>query len=255
MRYRLIVEYDGTRFHGWQLQPKARSVQQVLEEAGARLFGTPVRMAAAGRTDAGVHATGQVVSFSVAEGKPAAIVQRALQALTPDDVAVRTAEVVEDDFDPRRHASGRTYEYHLWNASVPSPFWRRYAWQVPVSLDLEAMQEGAAALLGEHDFSSFRAARCEAESPVRRVDESVWQATGERLVFRIRATAFLHHMVRNIVGTLVQVGRGDRPADSIPALLAARDRRQAGGTAPPHGLFLTEVHYGGRDRPPGDQKR
>jgi tRNA pseudouridine38-40 synthase len=243
MRYRLVVEYDGTEFHGWQLQPGARTVQGELEGAVLRLFGAAARVSAAGRTDAGVHAVGQVVAFSAARPLAPVVVQRALNALTGPDLAVREVESVADDFDPRRLAASRRYRYHIWNRSAASPFWRRYAWLVPRRLDVGAMECAAVQLVGEHDFTSFQGAGCDAVHAIRRVHRSALTTDGPLLTYEIEATAFLRHMVRNIVGTLVEVGLAQRGADVGP-LLAARDRRQAGPTAPAWGLCLVEVRYG-----------
>lgn len=243
MRYRLVVEYDGTDFHGWQLQPGVRTVQGEIEAAVERVFGVPARVAAAGRTDAGVHAAGQVVAFSSQRVMDPQSVRRAINANTGEDLAVREAAWVDDDFDPRRHAAGRRYLYRIWNRSEPSPFWRRYAWFVPRRLDLAAMQDAVAQLLGQHDFTSFRGAGCDAEHARRRVDRSSLSRDGALLIYEIEATAFLRHMVRNIIGTLVEIGLGQREADLV-ALLAARDRTRAGATAPARGLCLVEVRYG-----------
>jgi tRNA pseudouridine38-40 synthase len=242
MHYRLVVEYDGTDFHGWQLQPGLRTVQGELEAAIARLFGAPARAAAAGRTDAGVHAAGQVVSFHAERVLAPEIVRRALDALTGDDLSVRATDVVADDFDPRRRARRRRYVYRLWQRRAPSPFWRRFAWHVPYRLDVEAMASAAAQLIGEHDFSSLRAAGCDAAHPVRQVWSSELRRDGDLLCYEIEANAFLRHMVRNITGTLVEIGNAQRDADLRP-LLDARDRTLAGPTAPAHGLCLVEVVY------------
>jgi len=246
MHYRLTIEYDGTDFHGWQLQPDRRTVQGTLEEALARLLGCPTRVAAAGRTDAGVHAAAQVVCFHSAREIPAAILGRALNALTPVDLTVCAVDVVDDHFDPRRAARSRRYIYRIWNRAEPSPFWRRYAWHVRRPLDVPAMAGAAGALVGEHDFSSFRATGCVAAHPVRRVLRSTVERRGAMLEYEIEATAFLRHMVRNIVGTLVEVGQGKRSPD-LAALLAARDRTLAAATAPAHGLCLVEIRYGDTD--------
>jgi tRNA pseudouridine38-40 synthase len=243
MRYKLVVEYDGTDFHGWQLQPDARTVQGVLEEAVAQLFGEAVRVNAAGRTDAGVHAAGQVVAFTTASARPVEIVSRALNALTPYDVTIRSVETVGDGFDPRRAASSRVYRYRIWNAAWRSPFWRRYAWHVARPLDSGRMAAAARALVGEHDFTSFRAADCDARHPVRVIHRSEVEAKDRLLVYTVEANAFLRSMVRNIVGTLVEVGLGEREVAAIGELLAARDRSLAGETAPPCGLCLERVNY------------
>ncbi len=242
MRYHLTVEYDGTDFHGWQVQAGARTVQGEIEAALARLVGSPVRVAAAGRTDAGVHAAGQVVAFSTSLAMAPDVVRRALNALTGADLAVSTVAYADDAFDPRRAARSRRYVYRIWNRRPASPFWRRFAWHVPAALDIEAMARAAPQLEGEHDFSSFRAAGCDAAHPVRRVLRSAVVVDGALLRYEIEATAFLRHMVRNIVGTLVEIGRRQRPADLHP-LLAARDRTQAGATAPARGLCLEKVRY------------
>jgi tRNA pseudouridine38-40 synthase len=242
MQYRLIVEYDGTEFSGWQLQPHGRTVQGVLEQAVERFIGSPVRVSAAGRTDAGVHAAGQVVTFRCDRVLDPTVVRRALGALTPDDLAVRSVEIVAGDFDVRRAARARVYVYRIWNRRQRSPFWRRYAWHVPWPLDAAAMHAAAAQLVGEHDFSSFRAAECDAAHPMRRVVRSGVARDGDLLVYEVEATAFLRHMVRNIVGTLVEIGSHRRDAD-LAALLALRDRTRAAATAPAHGLCLSEVRY------------
>ena len=245
MQLRLTVEYEGTAYRGWQLQRDGPTVQAVLEQALSTALRERVRVRGAGRTDAGVHACGQIAAVRVREG-PADLerLQKSLNALTPDDVAVRDITVVDDAFDPRRHARSRVYEYRIWNVAAPSPFWRRHAWHVPSQLDVAAMDEAARVLEGEHDFASFRAADAEpVRSTVRRVLESSLRVDGRLLVYRVEATAFLKHMVRNVIGTLVEVGRGERVAGTFRELLAVRDRTRAGATAPAHGLVLVNVRY------------
>jgi tRNA pseudouridine38-40 synthase len=245
MQLKLTVEYEGTAYQGWQLQPGGPTVQEVLERALSTALREPVRVRGAGRTDAGVHACGQVATVRVRE-VPADLgrLRRSLNALTPDDVAVREIAVVDDSFDPRRHARSRVYEYRIWNAPAPSPFWRRLAWHVLTPLDAAAMDEAARLLEGEHDFAAFCAADAEpVRSTMRRVFESRLRREGPLLVHRIEAKAFLKHMVRNIIGTLVEVGLGERPPGALGELLAARDRTRAGATAPPHGLVLVTVRY------------
>jgi len=244
MRFRLLVEYDGTGYEGWQVQPGRRTIQGTLEGALERLLQRPTRVTAAGRTDAGVHAAGQVVCFDAERQLPVDIVGRALNALTPSDITVRAVDTVADDFDPRRAAVGRVYVYRVWNRDTVSPFWRRYTWSVRRPLAIEAMAAAARAVVGEHDFSSFRAAGCDAAGPVRVVRRSEIFREDDLVRYEIEANAFLRHMVRNLVGTLVEIGLGQRPAAAMRDLLAVRDRRQAGVTAPPHGLCLTEVKYG-----------
>jgi tRNA pseudouridine38-40 synthase len=243
MHYRLLLEYDGTDFHGWQLQPNRRTVQGVLEEALATFLRHPARLHAAGRTDAGVHALGQVATFRTERVLDPRETRKALNALTPRGVAVRELHAAEERFDPRRHATSRVYEYRIWNQPWPSAFWHRYTWHLPRALDLRAMRFGAAALAGEHDFSAFRAADCEAETAVRRVLHSGVTEGENLIVYRIQATAFLKHMVRTIVGTLVRIGGGELPAEAMAEILAGRDRTRAGATAPPQGLVLVAVNY------------
>jgi tRNA pseudouridine38-40 synthase len=242
--YRLLLEYDGTDYHGWQLQPNARSLQGTLEEALATVLRHPVRIAAAGRTDAGVHALGQVVTFRTERVFEPRELRASLNALTPRDMVVHEIVAVPETFDARRHATARVYEYRIWNQPWPSAFWHRYTWHVPRSLDVRAMRDAAAVFAGTHDFSAFRAADCEAESPVRRVFHSGLTESENLLVYRVEATAFLKHMVRTIVGTLARVGSRELDAADVAAILGARDRTRAGATAPPHGLVLMHVRHG-----------
>ncbi len=245
LQLRLLVEYEGTGYLGWQLQPDGPTVQGVLEQALATALRERVRVRAAGRTDTGVHACGQVVAAPVSRvPDDLERLLKSLNALTPDDVAVRALDLVGDDFDPRRHARSRRYEYRILASRTPSAFWRRWAWHHPVPLDDGAMAAAAVALLGEHDFAAFRAADADpVRSTVRRVLASDLVREDDLLVYRIEATAFLKHMVRNIVGTLVEIGRGERPSSAMADVLAGRDRRLAGRTAPPHGLVLVAVRY------------
>ncbi|HXG51719.1 MAG TPA: tRNA pseudouridine(38-40) synthase TruA [candidate division Zixibacteria bacterium] len=243
MNIKLTLEYDGTNYHGWQLQPNGVSVQAVVEKAVATFLGAPARVTAAGRTDAGVHALGQVANFVTDRNPDLGKLQKGLNALTPRDIVIREVEHVPDSFDARRDARSREYRYRIWNRPWPSPFECRYAWHVHDPLDLEPMREAIAALEGEHDFSSFQAAGCEAAHAVRRIFSNSLEREDGVVVYRVEATAFLRHMVRNIVGTLVEVGRGERTPAEFVRLLEARDRRKAGRTAPAHGLFLTSVRY------------
>jgi len=245
MQLRLTIEYEGTAYQGWQLQLGGPTVQEILERALATALREPVRVRGAGRTDAGVHACGQVAAVRVAHvPSDLARLQKSLNALTPDDVSVRELTVVDDAFDPRRDARSRVYEYRILNGLAPSPFWRRYAWHVVQPLDVGAMDAAVRQLLGEHDFVAFRGADAEpVRSTVRRVLESRLHPAPPLLVYRIEATAFLKQMVRNIVGTLVETGRGERAPDSLGAVLAGRDRTRAGATAPAHGLVLVTVRY------------
>jgi len=247
-RVRLTLEYDGTDFVGWQRQLNGRSVQEVVERALAELLGGAVRVDAAGRTDAGVHALGQVVAFTAPRPLPAKAYVRGLSALLPADVAVVAAEEVAEDFDPRRWAIGKRYRYLLSRRPVRAPLLRRTHWELFAPLDVAAMRAASPALMGTRDFSSFQAFDCEAPHPRRTLRELALFEEGEVLRFELEGTAFLRHMVRNIVGSLVEVGREKRPPSWIAEVLAARDRRLAGPTAPAHGLTLVEVTYG--IRPP-----
>jgi tRNA pseudouridine38-40 synthase len=248
-RIRLTLEYDGTDFVGWQRQLNGRSVQEVVERALAELLGEAVRVDASGRTDAGVHALGQVVAFTAPRELPAKAYLRGLSGLLPADVAVVAASEVPEDFEPRRWATGKRYRYLISRRRARAPLLRRTHWEVFAPLDVTAMRAAAPALLGPHDFSSFQAFDCEAPHPRRTLRELELLEEGEVLRFEVEGTAFLRHMVRNIVGSLVEVGRGKRPPGWIADVLAARDRRLAGPTAPAHGLTLVEVSYGPRPPP------
>ena len=243
MNIKLTVEYDGTHYHGWQYQPKGETIQAVLERAVSTFLGTPTRLTGSGRTDAGVHALGQVANFFADKVFNAYRFQRALNALTPSDITIKAVEIVPDTFDARRDGRARVYEYRILSRATPSPFHLNRAWHLHDRLDVAAMREAIPCLLGEHDFSSFRAAGCDAAHPVRTVYRVSLEPRDELLVFTIEATAFLRHMVRNIVGTLVQVGQGLRTPRSFGEVLQARDRTKAGKTAPACGLFLVEVKY------------
>ena len=243
MNVRLTLEYDGAGYRGWQVQPRGPTVQGVLEEALAVLLRQPVRVRGSGRTDAGVHALGQVASFVCPDRRDLARLRQGLNALTPPDLTVKAAEPAPPSFDPRRDATRRVYEYRLWDRPWRSVFHDRYAWRVPRPLRIDAMRGALAALEGEHDFSCFRAAGCAAATPVRRVFRNELHRWEDHWVYRIEATGYLRHMVRNIVGTLVETGLGERDPDGLPGLMESRDRRLAGPTAPARGLFLVEVGY------------
>jgi tRNA pseudouridine38-40 synthase len=241
---KLLLEYDGTRYVGWQVQPNGPSIQAEVERALSRLHARPVRVVAAGRTDAGVHARGQVASFPEARPLPLSAYVKGMNALLPEDVAVREAAVMPDGFDARRDARGKRYRYRVENLATRAPLGRLQAWQVFRPLDVAAMRAAAAPLLGRHDFSSFQASDCVADHAVRELRRlDVEGEAGGTIEVVAEATAFLKHMVRNLVGTLVEVGLGARDAATIPGLLAAQDRTLAGRTAPPQGLVLEQVFY------------
>lgn len=242
MTVKLTLEYDGAQFVGWQVQPNGRSVQEVLEKALARLCDASVRVTGAGRTDAGVHARGQVCSFE-ARTLPLKAWTAGLNSLLPEDLACVRAEEAPDGFDARRWACGKRYIYSILQTPVRMPLQRGRAWEIRKPLALQPMREAASSLLGTHDFSAFRAADCPSRTTIRELRRLDVLADGARVDIVVEATAFLKHMVRNVVGTLVEVAHGRRASASLAALLESRDRTQAGPTAPPHGLVLDEVFY------------
>jgi tRNA pseudouridine38-40 synthase len=244
---RLVVEYDGTNLHGWQRQDNAPTVQQHLEEALAQLLTHDVSLVGASRTDAGVHARGQIAAFRTERDIPLHGIRRGLNSLLPPSIAVRDAAEVADDFHPRFSATGKHYRYTILARPERSPRWHLRAWHHPEPLAVHAMHDAARALLGEHDFSAFRAAGCTAKTTLRRVDSiALTRLHPHLLEVDIRGNAFLRQMVRIIVGTLTEVGSGRRPVSQVAEILASRDRTRAGITAPAHGLELVEVRYDGR---------
>ncbi len=242
---RLLLSYDGGRYHGFQRQtPPVLAVQNVLEEKLAQVFGDTIELAAAGRTDAGVHAYGQVVNFFTDGTIPTNRIVRAVNSLLPSDIVILTAEEADREFSARHSAKSKTYLYRLQQGEVPNPFTRQYAWYVRRSLDLPAMQQALHHILGTHDFSSFRAAGGAPMSPVRTMYEAECiEKSGGILEFRFFGSGFLYHMVRNLVGTLVNVGLGRITPEGFAQILSARDRQQASATAPPEGLYLYKVDY------------
>jgi tRNA pseudouridine38-40 synthase len=241
---KLVLAYDGTRYAGWQVQPNGPSIQAEVERALEELCGAPRRVTAAGRTDAGVHARAQVCSFPEAEPLPLTAYVKGMNALLPEDVAAVAASIEPEGFDARRSARGKRYRYRIENLRTRFPIGRAYAWQVYRPLDAAAMREAAALLVGRHDFAAFQAADCEARHAVR--DLSRLEVLGERgatIEVVAEATAFVKHMVRNLVGTLVEVGRGRREPGWAREVLEGRDRTRAGPTAPARGLTLDEVFY------------
>ncbi|MBI5189360.1 MAG: tRNA pseudouridine(38-40) synthase TruA [Nitrospirae bacterium] len=240
---KLVLEYDGTNYCGWQVQPHVVTLQGTLENAIFKVSGEKVRVTASGRTDGGVHAWGQVANFHTDAVQSGRAWQGGLNHFLPPDMRVLDASEANPEFHSRHSAKGKLYEYIVVNRFVHSPIRRSHAWHVGVHLDLDAMTKAAAHLLGEHDFTSLRAVACDAKNPVRELRSLSITKDGDAVKFRLGANAFLRHMVRNIVGTLVEVGRGRMKPDYIPALLDARDRMKAGPTAPPQGLYLVEVEY------------
>lgn len=242
---RLVVEYDGTSLCGWQRQSNGPTVQGHLEAALAQLLQHAVTVTGASRTDAGVHARGQVASFRTERTIPLHGVRRGLNSLLPEAIAIREATEVGDDFHPRFSATGKHYRYTVLARPDRSPRWRDRAWHVPEPLALDAMREAAALLLGEHDFAAFRAAGCTANTTIRRIDTIDVVAGDELLTLEVRGNAFLRNMVRIVAGTLVEVGRGRLTPAQVREILESRDRTRAGITAPAHGLELIEVRYDG----------
>ncbi len=242
---KLTVQYDGTDYVGWQRQDSGISIQGVLEEALEKIEGRHVTVHGAGRTDAGVHAIGQVASARVASPLDNETMGRALNANLPTAIRVSAVETAGDDFHARFSASAKTYEYRIWNGPAVPPFLRLYTWQVPQPLDLGLLQRGGDALVGTHDFATFQGAGSVVHTTIRTVTAASWRAgsTETPLVFEISGSGFLRHMVRSIVGTLVEAGLRRRPVDDIARLLQSPDRSSAGRTAPPQGLFLTKVTY------------
>ncbi len=241
---RLLLEYDGTRYHGWQRQQGDLSIQQVLEEALQRLTGEGVKLIGSGRTDAGVHALGQVASFRIASAIPLKAFHEGLNSLLPYDIAVLEAQEAPLEFHARKSARGKTYEYRILNRPSRSPLHHHYGWWQAQRLDQETMAAAAAVLLGEHDFSAFRASGSGNRNPVRRIFEARWQThPGNWLRFTITGNGFLRGMVRSLVGTMVAIGRGKASPLLLAELLESGERRRAGPTAPPQGLYLVEVHY------------
>jgi tRNA pseudouridine38-40 synthase len=261
---KLTIAYDGTRLVGWQRQREGDSVQALLEDALARFEGAPVTVQGAGRTDAGVHALGQVASAQLTASHSATALLRGLNAELPRDVRVLTVEDAPDDFHARFSSTRKCYCYVICRDAVASPFGRSYSWHLADSLDVAAMERATQAIVGHHDFAAFQSAGSDVRDSVRTIHRAEWRARagsfaptplsctdgsvaetgdGSWLIFEIEGDGFLRHMVRTIVGTLVEVGRGWRDVASVTALVAGGDRAHAGATAPAHGLFLVRVDY------------
>jgi tRNA pseudouridine38-40 synthase len=250
---RLVIAYDGTDFRGWQRQPAQPTIQATLETAIEKILSESVTAWASGRTDAGVHAANQVVNFKTACPIPCANLVKALNNLLPVSVRVKEAAEVAESFHARTQVRAKTYRYRILLAPVASPFIARYAYHYPLPLDRGHMEKAARLYEGERDFTSFAAsegpgegsARAAGSSAVRRIFSSriIWRPRARILIYEVRGSGFLHHMVRNIVGTLIEVGRGRIEPREVLRILDARDRRLAGPTAPPHGLCLWKVEY------------
>ena len=244
--FKVVLEYDGTGYAGWQRQLDAPTIQATVEDALAGIAQTRLTIVGAGRTDAGVHALGQVASFRTDRGLSRHNWLRALNARLPADISVLSVEEVPAEFHARYSSRGKLYEYHLLNRPERAPLLRDRAWMLFKPLDLAAMTEAAASLIGTHDFSSFETAPTDNENPLCRLEQVDLRREGDLIIVAFYADRFLKQMVRSIVGTLVEVGQGKRSAADIGTVLAARSRMAAGRTAPAHGLYLVRVDYGDR---------
>jgi tRNA pseudouridine38-40 synthase len=240
---KLVLEYDGFDYCGWQVQSAAPTIQGIVEAALGKLLGERVRVSGAGRTDAKVHALGQVASFRCTSDLSVTALQRALNSLLPRDVVIHDVQDVPSDFHARFSALGKSYAYRILNRPVRAPLRLRYAWHIPQPLDVTGMSVAGTYLQGTHDFASFQAAGSEVKTTERTLTELTVTSNGDEIVLSCTANGFLRHMVRNIVGTLVEVGRGARLPADIKRILDGRNRRLAGATAPPQGLYLVRVLY------------
>jgi tRNA pseudouridine38-40 synthase len=241
---KLVIEYDGTNYQGWQVQSKGQTIQGVLEEKLSLLTGETIPLIGSGRTDAGVHAIAQVANFKTKSRMDILSIQRALNSLLPPDIVIQEVEEMEEDFHARRGASSKVYEYRILNRTLRSTFYRMYAWHIPQKLDLREMEEATQWLIGEHDFSSFRSVGTPTRTTVREVVRAEWKKGHDGLIrFEIEANGFLKQMVRAIIGTLVEVGKGKISSEEFQKIIISGDRKKAGPTAPALGLFLKEVKY------------
>ena len=243
-KIRLVIAYDGSAYHGWQRQQNAMTLQQVLEESLQEMLGEPVRVFASGRTDAGVHALGQVAHFATHSPLHPDVIKKGLNSLLPDDMVVRVAGYAPHDFHARYSAKRKRYEYRILNTREPDIFRRKYEWHIRKELDKEKMRRCLTMILGKHDFSAFRSTGSGNRNPVRTVYHAELVEEKDGLVkIVMEADGFLRHMVRNVVGTLVEVGLGKMSPEEISGVLKSGDRSKAGAKAPAHGLFLVKVDY------------
>ncbi len=246
---KLILSYDGTEFAGWQVQPDAVTVQGTLASAIGRITGEKVLPQGSGRTDAGVHALAQVVTFVTESSVPTANFVKALNDILPASVRVLEAQEAAADFHARKSARGKTYRYRIYRPAICPPFLARYVWHYPFPLDEQAMVRAAALVEGEHDFTSFAAVDPERgregapASNIRRIFSSIWQRQGDEFIYTVKGSGFLHHMVRNLVGTFILAGKETLQPEDVTRILTARNRSSAGATAPASGLYLVNVEY------------
>ncbi|MFC1570541.1 tRNA pseudouridine(38-40) synthase TruA [Candidatus Omnitrophota bacterium] len=240
---KLTIAYDGTGYKGWQVQKNGRTVQEEIEKAAERAFGKKIRLHGAGRTDAGVHAKAQVAHLKVPESIPVKKIALALNSSLPEDIAVTSAKEVAEDFHSRYEAKRKHYRYSIFNAKRKDPFNSRFSWRVPYMLDLKLIKKEAQVLVGKHDFKSFQAAEKKERTSVRKIFYVDIKKKGSRITIDIEGDGFLYNMVRNIVGTLIEIGRGYLPQGSMKKILKGKNRKLAGPTAPAKGLTLIEVKY------------
>ena len=243
MRVKLVIAYDGTEYVGWQVQKNGISIQQKINEAVSGLFGKPVEVIGASRTDAGVHAEGNVAAFDITTRMPAEKIAYALNQRLPDDIVVQSSEEADEEFHPRFDAVEKTYEYHIVNRRQPQPLKRRNCYFYHHPLDIDAMRAGCAPLVGEHDFTSFASIHAQTKTFVRTIYSLGVRREEDEIIIRVTGSGFLYNMVRIIAGTLIQVGAGLKAPSDMARILAARDRGQAGPTAPAKGLVLVEILY------------
>jgi len=240
---KLTIAYDGTGFHGWQIQPERRTIQGELQQTFQKLFNHEVKVTGSGRTDAGVHAHGQVANVETIRNMDTDAVLRGANAQLPPEIRILSVEEVNAEFHARRSARSKTYEYHVWRHPIISPFHCRFVYGYRYPLDEQAMDRGAECFLGTHDFTSFCASATEIEDRTRTIFEASWQRSDMTWVFRIRGDGFLQYMVRTIAGTLIQIGRRRMQPEELPQIFNAHDRRLAGPSLPAHGLHLIQVQY------------
>jgi len=240
---KLILEYDGTFYHGWQKQPGLLTIQEVIERSLCSLLKEEIKVSAAGRTDAGVHAKGQAINFITSTSISPCAIRRALNSYLPKDIRVKKAEIVPLDFDARKSALSRLYRYTICNSAFQPPFYCNFTWHIPFLLEINKMSKASRLLIGRHDFSSFQSQGSPTFSSIREIEKSVLFKKGRFIIVYIKADSFLYKMVRNIIGTLVEVGRGKISLPEINSILEAKNRRVAGPTAPPQGLCLIKVYY------------
>jgi len=241
---KLLIEYDGTNYLGWQIQPGGPTIQGTLEEKLSRLTGERIRLTGSGRTDSGVHALGQVAHFKTQSQMDIRTIQRALNSLLPPDLVIQRVEEVHEGFHARKHSKSKVYEYRILNRNLRPVFQRGYVWHIPQKLNLTEMKKATQTLIGQHDFSAFRTVGSPTRTAIRRVIRADWKKGRDGLIrFEIEANGFLKQMVRSIIGTLVEIGKGKTKASDLRKILNSKARKEAGPTAPAQGLFLKEVKY------------